>query len=145
MNAFEQAVTQIRDLNPAPVDSTQHDKAAVGAYAGTFVLIASIAINRALSCAWLGATVGQHPNTLDGLLFNASMKKAAAWWWLALRSLEAETGAPFRDTCILLADIATVTLLDTAVDMAADGVDFGPEYEFLSQRWRDQLGVIHAD
>lgn len=144
MTAFERAATQIRTFNPAPVDPAQNDKAAVSAYAGTFVLIASMALNRALSSAWLGATVGQHMNTLDGLLFNASMAKAAAWW-LALRSLEAETGAPFRDTCILFSDVATVTLLDTAVNMAADGVDFGQEYEFLFQRWSDQLGVIHAD
>lgn len=145
MTAFESACALIREQINQNAEHVQTDnKATMGAYVGNFVLIASMAMTRALSCAWLGSTVGQVLSPVDNVLFDASMKKAAAWW-LAMKTLEAETGAPFHDTCIMLADVETVTLLDTATGLSSDGVEFGPEYAFLAERWREQIEVIHAD
>ena len=61
-----------------------------------------------------------------------------------MRSLEEETGAPFHAACVLMSDLPNVTMLESAVNLFADGIDFSEEYADLAARWNEQAGQIEG-
>lgn len=138
-NAVSQIIAQVEGREEDILTceaATPEEQARQNQWAGAIVFIASLGFIKALSTAWLCSTVGS-AEIMDKELFNMGMKKAAAWG-LALRSLEQETGAPFKAACVMLSDGPTVTMLDSCINLFCDGVDFSAEYAELFHQWEEQ-------